>query len=133
MGWRCNGCNKLCGIEHADPEVYSEEMIIEEDVAEISADVRLCLNSACCSEEVAEATLSFQEHVELAHEHTKGKGKDFTLSIEGTAVDRYEGKGRGQVHFYGAEVTAIVTCACGWKGSVTQTVEEQASSFESLA
>jgi hypothetical protein len=124
----------LCGVEQQEPEVIDENLEVAKDEGYITAEIRLILASSCCGDEIAEANLTIEEHVDLEHEHDTKKFGTLNFELELTAenVDRFEGKGRYAKHFYGADITATVTCTCGWKTSIDTAVEEQASSFDSL-
>lgn len=134
MGYRCNDCNKLCSVEQGEPEIFSDETREEDGSMYVTAEVRLVLTSGCCGSEVAEANLELSElEIDLTHEHDKAKGaQEFDVDLSAEATDRYEGKGRGQRHFYGATVEATAKCSCGWSNANSGKVEEQASSFEKL-
>ena len=136
-GRRCPSCNLLCSVEQGEPELTSEELNVDSRTQEgsVTADVRVVLNSACCGDEIAEANLQYEKDVELKHDHnTKQFGEpSYELEITAENNDRFEGKGRGQRHFYGADIEAKIKCSCGWETTCEGSVDEQASSFEELA
>lgn len=52
----CPGCQKFASLELQDPEEQSEPEI-DGSSGEVSCEVRIVRNSACCGEEMKEATL----------------------------------------------------------------------------
>ena len=130
---RCPDCNKFVGIEQEAPEVQSLEISGEEDTATITCEVSLALNCADCSTQLSEATAEHEEEIEVKHDLPDCKGAWEIEEVGCGETDRFEGKGRGARHYYGAEVTAKVTCPeCKANYEVSFTVEEQASSFDSV-
>lgn len=127
---RCPDCNKFVGIEMADPELELE--VANEGT--VTGTVRLVQTCSECGTELAEANLDVEVDVEVAHK--EGCKQESGLSIEDESADnddRYEGKGRGARHFYVANITGKVKCdECAAEVEFETSVEEQASSFESL-
>ena len=128
---RCPDCNKFVSIEMADPELDGLE--VDSD-GNVTGSVRLVQTCGECGSELAEANLEVDSSVEL--KHVADCKKESGLSVEDEEAendDRYEGKGRGAKHFYIANVRATVKCeSCGAEADFMSSVEEQASSFESL-
>jgi hypothetical protein len=84
----CPGCNKLCSLENADPEVNDLE--INDGV--ITASVRLARTSACCSEEMKEYTYEMELGITAdieAHEDKYHKAQD-AEGNESTEAQEYE-------------------------------------------
>lgn len=127
---RCPDCNKFVGIEMAEPELNLE---VDND-GSITGDVRLVQTCAECGTELAEANLEVGGEVEI--EHDAGCKKESGLELDNEEAendDRFEGKGRYARHFYVANIQAMAKCAdCGMELEFNTSVEEQASSFESL-
>lgn len=127
---RCPDCNKFVGIEMAEPEL---ELEVDNDGL-VTGTVRMVQTCADCGSELAEASMDVEVQVELTH--AEGCKKESGLEVEDESAendDRYEGKGRGRKHFYVASVTGNVKCGdCEAVAHLETSVEEQASSFESL-
>ena len=142
---RCPDCNKFVSIEQEDPEwdpeVEADDLAGTRQTGRVTGEVRLALSCADCGTELAEATQEAEIAFTLEHEAEPGclglkapEGPELELEANATATDRYEGKGRGARHFYGADLEATVKClACEAEVTVMGQVEEQASAFESLA
>jgi hypothetical protein len=98
----------------------------------ISGIVRLVQQCAECSTKLADANIELEEEQDFDHiGHCEGEVTFEDESADNT--DRFEGKGRGAKHFYGAEVSMTLKCEeCGASKEVSFIVEEQASNFESL-
>lgn len=144
MSNRCPDCSKFVSLEIQEPEVSSLE--IAED-GNINADVRVYLTCADCGTEMKEYTFNIDEipdevfsHIE---EHNEA-GEEYSLEIEENGVDMvdemqtHDRHGnpiknyRYQKHYYGFELTALVTCSCGEEIEVSFTDKEQASAFDEL-
>ena len=127
---RCPDCNKFVGIEMAEPEL---DLNVDND-GSITGEVRLVQTCADCGSELAEANLTIEGKVEFTHKVDCKKESGLELDTEEAENDdRYEGKGRYSKHFYVANVCVVVKCPdCESRQEFDTTVEEQASSFESL-
>ncbi len=127
---RCPDCNKFVGVEMADPEL---ELEVDSDGL-VTGTVRLVRTCADCNSELAEANVDIEVQAELVH--AEGCKQEAGLEIEDEEAesdDRYEGKGRGQKHFYVANITGKVKCEdCAAVAEFETSVEVQASAFESL-
>lgn len=107
---KCPGCSKFA----------PQEAQVEVDHAEISSDghiqvdVRIVLVSECCQAEMKEATLTVEADLSpdavAAH---AAPGCLLDVEAEAEPSERFEGKGRGIRHFYGADVTVAASCGCG--------------------
>jgi len=134
---RCPDCNKFVGNEPREPELNIEASLDyapgeKPGAASVTGDVRLVLACSDCSTELAEATLDVDVEVKLEHRDFDGQ-HEVTLDGESAEnTDRFEGKGRGMRHYYGAEVSGTLRCSCGAEGELSVTVEEQASGFEQM-
>lgn len=139
---RCPDCNKFVGNELGDPELNLDNVTLDYDEKEktflpavITGDLRLVLTCSECSNELAEANPSIEIEVELQHQESD-KHEVEVKDEEASGTDRYDGKpntpSRYRRHYYGAEVSGTVVCSCGAKASFSQTVEEQAGSFDPL-
>ncbi len=108
---KCPGCNKFAAQEQGDPEI--EEATID-DKGHVEVSVRIVVLSECCNEELKEATLAMEGDLpkEAVEAHT-GEACELEVEAEAASADKYEGKGRGARHFYGADVTVAASCACG--------------------
>ncbi|KKN04260.1 hypothetical protein LCGC14_1099180 [marine sediment metagenome] len=132
---RCPDCNRFVSVEQGDP---TEGLVLQVSDEAVTGEVRLTLLCAECNTEMAEANVEVDMAFDLEHvdecgpDELTGVQPVVALSDENaTASDRYEGKGRGTRHFYGAEIEATITCqTCDAKTVVESHVEEQASSFE---
>ena len=159
-GRRCSSCNKMCSVELSDPEFDLNVTNDGSGGAEISGTVELRLESSCCSEEVATASVEVDgtieadqfEHLETCdywgepdkeggERELKDADVGFDTSDESAEPDDwYEGTDpktgkpysmRYQRHYYGANVTVGVVCdSCGASATFEERVGEQASSFE---
>lgn len=137
---RCSQCAKFVSLEIGEPEDQGLEVSVEKSAADyehevyLNGSVRLTLNCADCSTELAETTLEYEETWEIHHE---GECEDPTMETHGPDTEVLEdsqGSGRYTKHFYGVKVTLEVACGtCGVKLEVDSTQLEQASSFEVLA
>lgn len=138
---RCPDCNKFVGNEQAEPEMNLDISLEGEAKdpgnATVTGDIRLVLACADCSTELAESNQSVDIDVELVHDENHEGDHEVTLSDESAETTaRYDGKpgtpSRYRRHFYGAEITGKVTCSCGAEAEFSETVEEQAGSFDQL-
>ena len=127
---RCPDCNKFVGIEMAEPELNLEV----DDDGSITGEVRLVQTCSECGTELAEANLTVEGEVEFVHNSDCKKESSLELdNEEAENDDRFEGKGRYAKHFYVANIHAVVRCPdCEIEQEFDTSVEEQASSFESL-
>lgn len=132
---RCPECKRFVSVEQGDP---TDGLVLEINEEAVTGEVHLTIICAECNTELAEADVEVEmpfklEHVgECGPDELTGIQPVVTMSDE-TAIadDRYEGKGRGTRHFYGADVEATVTClTCDAKTVVESHVEQQASFFE---
>ena len=125
---RCPDCNKFVFIEMAKPEL---DLQLDDD--KVSGEVRLVQICAECGMELAEAELDIEITFDFKHD-TEGCDGELKISNEKASnSDRFEGRGHGARHFYGADITATVSCPkCGVKQMVEGSVEEQSSSFDQL-
>jgi hypothetical protein len=118
-------------VEQEEPELNVNGVDAGGEVSSIvTGDVRLVLNSTCCGDEMAEANVDFE--ITVPHPEDGDKHQLEVVEEEATNYDRLEGKGRRAPHYYGADVTLKLKCSCGWEGTVTEKVEEQASAFYDL-
>ena len=140
MAYRCPDCNTFVSVE-CIAEVESLELDAESQT--VRAEVRLTLECANCSNELAEVTVEGEDSFDHQHwdEFDKKKKEwlaDEALELEDDCpeaefVDRFEGKGRYAKHSYGADVPYGIKCVtCEGKVVITGNihVEEQASCFE---
>jgi hypothetical protein len=116
---RCNDCNKFAALDtEVDPEIVSEDLLDDA----VSLEVRIVNQCAECGAELTEA--AFQFEFDLSEEtikHAEQEGHDLSLSVNASRIERQDipknksGKPyyRAAKTFYGAEVEALVTCACG--------------------
>ncbi len=139
---RCPDCKKFVSVTQEDPE-FEPEVATDatgglSQQGTVSGDIRLVLSCADCGTELAESTQSVEENFALVHEEgcKTLEAEDMPeLEAEATATsnDRFEGKGRGARHYYGADIEVKLSCSeCGAEATVETKVEEQASAFESL-
>lgn len=159
---RCPGCNKFPAFNiedleveldvdgeyesQDDPEETAEETIArtKEATAKITGTCRIVLTSECCGEECKEANLDVEAEVQI--ERAQGCVCDLAegLEVEGEGMsgDRYATEDRNgkpikssrySKHFYCADITIIVTCACGAsKATVEWKDEVQAGEMDEL-
>lgn len=125
-----------------DPEFNLEVSAQEDGSALVTGDVRIHTQCGECFTDLSETNQDVEIEIEVQHQeecsqHEEGTDvvyPEFSLEEEVESEDRYEGKGRGVKHFYGARLSVKVTCErCGAEGSGEQLVEEQASSMDSLS
>lgn len=149
MAYKCSSCNKFGSPENDEPELGTVEVTRkDQNLLQVTGDVRIVLKSACCSDEMAEANLDFDEEVEFNSHSVEplcpvddGSHEDdeiYTISNEeAEGSDRYDGAPgtnmRYRRHFWCANITATITCElCDGVQEFSTTVEEQASSMEAL-
>ena len=144
---RCPSCSKFVGNEEAEPEVQSVEL----SDGTVTAEVRITNNCADCSEELTEATFSFEQDVSEAlakHTCTKKDEPEFTpeFSAEENSAERtsrsgymkkgvwVDGGGRYAKTFYGASLEVNIKCDHCDESVETVTFSEdvQASSMDQL-
>lgn len=156
MGNRCESCSKFVGLEAADPEVQSTEILSAGEIAEdgtqeveVGANVDLVLNCAECGSEMGRANVDGSDTFTLTHNKVKPEdaeegaeevmcdaGEDDLETEEDSveATDDFRPPGRParyQKHYYGADVSVHVTCSkCGADDTFTVKAEAQASEFE---
>lgn len=132
---RCPACNKFVPFDDSnEPEVNGVDV---EPNGEVTADVRVVLTCAECGEELKESSLNPSETVDLSgHVVPEGEEDDHQLEVadEGAELEtRTEGSGRGLRTYYGARVTAKVTCTgCDFEADVELFGEVRASEMEEL-
>jgi hypothetical protein len=145
MGNRCPDCMKFVSLSQEDPEVDGIEVC--QETGEVIASVRLVLSCMDCGTEMKETHLEIQdtphgldEHMEM---HEKAE-EEFSLDVEESnveATDEYQNLDRHgkpirnfryQRHYYGASMTATVTCSCGESFDVDLSDSVQASFFDEL-
>jgi len=151
---RCPDCNKFVSLDsETEPEVDLEVS----DDGTVTGTAMIVNNCGDCGTEMAAAELevsidpesicappppdapppvegappavgeSLEEHLAKLHD------PEASLEVEDTSrerTDRYEGKGRGQRHYYGARLEVEVTCSCGWVGTGEWTDDVQASGMD---
>ncbi len=135
---RCSQCGKFVSMEPGEPEdqglTLSVEPVNGENQHEImlGGDVRVTLNCADCSSELAETTLTFEENWNLDHEEGCEKSADMeTQGPDIEADENSEGSGMYTKRFYGATVRLKVSCPeCKVTVEESSSQFEQASSFE---
>lgn len=140
MAYICSGCSKFASVDAEVDDVQVDDNDAES--AELSAEIRLV--SQCCSETVAECSVSDSFSFTVEHEPTCVEPEDgytFEIDVDGfDPTDWYDGKPdkkgkmppiRYQRHFYGVEGTFTATCqTCDAAGSVEYSMGEAASSFD---
>ena len=125
---RCPDCNRFVSVEMAEPELD-----LELGDGEVTGSVRLVQTCADCGTELAEANLDVAQSFEFEHDQDGCDGDLLLSDEEVESDDRYEGQGRYAKHFYGANITATVSCdKCGVEKELNIYAEEQASFFDSL-
>lgn len=125
---RCPSCNKFAGLEMQDPEV--EGVDIDAD-GNITAEVRIVRNSACCGEGMKEYTFSMETSFDDNEPVSAHKGEGHELSAEEDGVDMIEeGGGRYAKSYYGASLTVRVTCTCGKLGELDKDGKGQGITVE---
>lgn len=134
---RCTSCGKFVSLEPGEPEDQGLTLEVEKAAADyehevhLNGSVRLTLNCADCSDELAETTVEFDESWTITHE---GECEDPEMETQGPDLEQEEdseGSGMYSKHFYGARATFEVSCPiCGVKLEGESTQLEQASSFE---
>ena len=130
---RCNSCSKLCGLEQEEPE--AQDPSVERaghGKVKVSGDVEMMLNSACCGDIVKTANESYEVDADVDHEFDTDECDPLVEVDETESEERFEGKGRGMRHFYGAVVRGHIDCECGAEniGTFEAKVECQSSAFE---
>ncbi len=133
---RCPDCNKFVELEQAELEVEADvdeerEKGKSEATITVTGRVNLVLNCADCGIALKEANLDLgMKKMPFVHEKPDCAGV-LDVEVKGETTDRFEGSGRYAKHFYGADISANVTCSdCGVEIEETCMVEEQASSFK---
>jgi hypothetical protein len=139
---RCPDCNKYTGIDsESDPNVddlsvndtdgtVSVQMTIENNCAECST----TLYTADLSGDVDASDIADSSGLMLAAliEKIEKEGGTITqMEVEedgSSRTDRFEGKGRGQRHFYGAEIQFTVTVT--WTDADPEDEETEAKEHE---
>jgi hypothetical protein len=136
---------KFVSLSQEDPEVDGIEVC--QETGEVTASVRLVLSCIDCGTEMKETHLDIQdtphgldEHMEM---HEKAE-EEFSLDVEESnveATDEYQNLDRHgkpirsfryMKHYYGAQMTATVTCSCGESFDVDLSDSVQASFFDEL-
>src|SRR3990167_3992893 len=113
---RCPDCNKFVSVEMGDPEANLEVSDQEDGSALITGNVHIFTQCGECSTNLSESNLDVEFKIEIQHEEDMTdeggcEGANFDIeSEEVVATDRFEGKGRGAKHFYGAEINVTVKC-----------------------
>ncbi len=147
---RCPDCSKF--VSYEDPPTVEVESIeisgVEVSETEVTATVtaigRIVLLCAECSSELKDSEFEIEETVghdcthaadvtddslEAEEAGSDGTSRLETLDRRGKPIKNY----RYMKTYYGAEITATVTCAaCGWEDEITLCAEEQASAFNEL-
>lgn len=145
---RCPGCGKMASYdEDVEPEV--EEASIDEE-GNVQVQVTVVLHSACCQEEMKQATIEHEYKIEGPFPHQQlGNieaecgalnvvGQDHPFDIEDFDTNSVEvaftSRSEAGKKYYGADLVADLTCAtCGMTVQVPiGTAEEQASFFEDI-
>lgn len=129
---RCTDCTKFVGSELV---VEAEDADVSEEQEElvVSGEVRLVLQCSECSGELAESQQEYRETVGFGHKVEGCDGEVEIESTEATEMDRFDGKGRGAKHYYGADIVVVLGCnKCGQMVECYFKVEEQASCFNIL-
>jgi len=124
---KCPSCNKFASLEMQEPEVQSVEI---DDFGNISAEVRIVRNAACCGDEMKEATLTLEGSVfEADVVGHKGKGHDFEVEEDGVDMIEEDGS-RYQKSYFGASLTVKVTCSCGKMEPITVEMSDKVAASE---
>jgi len=121
MAHRCPDCGYFVGVELQEPELD-----LDVNGTEVAGECRLVLACVNCATELAESEQEVS--IEFDHEHEDGGQPE--VEIEDYTAMLTERGTRGHKKYYGAEIEVNLVCACGWKETLTATVEEQASHFE---
>lgn len=134
---RCPACNKFVPYyTEADPEVFDAEADRSENAPTavvVTAEATRTLPCGECGTELASASLTMEQSVELACTCEKGKMGELTVEAEfPSPTTRTEGKGRRYRTYYGVEMEVHIKCECGASATVNLEGEERASYFESL-
>lgn len=115
---RCSECNKFVSV---DAEVDANMSLDVDEAGVITGSVELENQCADCGSTLQSTSLEVEIDLSAEvekHRETKHKKETggLTLSVTDESVDRTDryGKGRRAAHFYGAEVTASISCdKCG--------------------
>jgi len=136
---RCPDCSKFVSYEDPPTVEVNDSSI---DGKTLTVELRVTLLCADCSTQLKGADLTAEAEIEHECDEGKGKEPDFEVdgdpSADGTSRQQTTDKrgkpiksARYMKTFYGAEITASVTCQhCEEDVEVTMTAEEQASAFD---
>lgn len=145
MPAQCPGCNHFASLETQDPEVNSLDI---DETGRVTGEIRLARSSACCGEEMKEATFDIDidppdDLAEHIHDHEEAK-EEFTLSVDENEAEVTEelettdrkGKPIKSVRYMktriGFKATFSVSCDCGWDTTVEAEDFTYASAFEEI-
>ena len=139
MASQCPSCYKLCGLEMQDPEV--NEVSLDDESQTVTYDVRIVRNSACCGDEMKEAT--FQGDVEIPSDllakmdAIKKKHPDVEFEAQDAGVTELEeGGSRYKKSYFGFSLTVAIVANVDGKeegiGTVEVTDKVQASGMDEL-
>jgi hypothetical protein len=135
---RCPDCSKF--VSYDDPPTV-EVNDTNIDGKTLTVELRVTLLCADCSTELKGADLTAESEIEHKCDEGEGKEPDFEVdgdpSAEGTSRQQTKDKhgkpiksARYMRTYYGADITASVTCShCEETIEVTMIAEEQASAF----
>lgn len=128
---RCPDCAKFTGLEFGDPEVVDEQLDSDGD---IHVEVRIVRTCSECSQELKEATLSFDVHVseDVVKKHKKLFDDD-DVELEVEAEQYEESGGRYAKSYFGATISWWVRTRDGEElESGTATEKVAASGMEEM-
>lgn len=104
---RCPSCNKFCGLEMQDPEV--NDLSMDLDSMNVTAEVRIVRNSECCSDECKEYNFSAEAEIpdEIQQKIAEHPDDDYDVE-EGSVEQLEEGGHRYKKSYYGFVLNAEI-------------------------
>lgn len=135
---RCPECNKFTSYDDPQVEVTDENFDPVTNVA--SGSVHVTLPCSECGTDLKEAELDWEIDFSGKHECKGKETEEASIEVEAEGSYRVNYTGRKgkpckapQNHYYGAEVTVVLTCGkCGDTVEEKYTAEDEASGFEDL-
>jgi hypothetical protein len=126
---RCASCGKF--VPNGELEFQSPDVDIADNVLHVEVEVMIPCGE--CGGDLASGQL--EAEVEIKHECSASESDDGGFVVldagEPDANDRFEGKGRGQRHYYGFDLVTKIQClACQEELDISSYGETMASSFE---
>lgn len=139
MARQCPSCSKLCGLEMQEPEV--NEVSLDEESQSVTVDVRIVRNSACCGDEMKEATFNtdtdLPNDIVAKMEAIKKANPDAEFEAQEAGVTELEeGGSRYKKSYFGFSLTVAIVANVDGKeeglGTVEVTDKIEASGMDEL-